>query len=85
MANGKTLPERLSMLEQKVTDLALTINEIKGDVKEIKAGMVSIIDFDKRLKRLEYSSNIWKWMSPTLAAVLGSVLTFLIISYLGGK
>ena len=74
--------ERLAQLEQKVTDLALTINEIKGDVKEIKAGMISIVDFDKRLRRLEYSSNMWKWASPSLAAVLGSFLTFLIIEFL---
>ena len=77
--------ERMAVLEQKVTDLALIVNEIKGDVKEIKAGMGTIIDFDKRLKRLEYSSNMWKWLSPTLAAVLGSILTFLIINYLGSK
>ena len=77
--------ERMAILEQKVTDLVLTVNEIKSDVKEIKAGMVSIIDFDKRLKRLEYSSNMWKWLSPSLAAVFGSILTFLIINYLGSK
>jgi len=74
--------ERLAQLEQKVTDLALTVNEIKGDVKEIKSGMTSIIDFDKRLKRLEYSSNMWKWANPSLAAVAGSILTFLIIEFL---
>ena len=77
--------ERMAVLEQKVTDLALIVNEIKGDVKEIKAGMGTIIDFDKRLKSLEYSSNMWKWLSPILAAVFGSILTFLIINYLGSK
>ena len=78
----KPTNERMAVLEQKVTDLALTVNEIKGDVKEIKAGMTSIIDFDKRLKRLEYSSNMWKWASPSLAAIAGSILTFLLIEFL---
>ena len=77
--------ERMSRMEQKVTDLALTVNEIKGDVKEIKAGMTSIIDFDKRLKRLEYSSNLWKWFSPVLAAVAGSILTFLLLEFLKNR
>lgn len=77
--------ERLAQLEQKVTDLALVVGEIKSDVKEIKAGMTTIVDFDKRLKRLEYSSNLWKWASPTLAAVTGSILTFLIINFLNGN
>lgn len=77
--------ERLGVLEQKVSDLVLTVNEIKGDVKEIKAGMTSIIDFDKRLKRLEYSANFWKWVSPTLAAIAGSALTFLLIEFLKSK
>ena len=78
----KPTNERLAMLEQKVDDLALIVNEIKGDVKEIKTGMTSIVDFDKRLKRLEYSSNFWKWFSPSLAAITGSILTFLLIEFL---
>lgn len=82
MTNNERFGERISRMEQKVTDLALIVNEIKSDVKEIKAGMTSIIDFDKRLKRLEYSSNFWKWVSPTLAAIAGSILTFLLIEYL---
>ena len=74
--------ERLVALEVKVTDLATTLNEVKADVKEIKQSLTPIMDFDKRLKRLESSSNFWKWLSPTLSAVLSAFLTFLILSFL---
>jgi hypothetical protein len=35
-----------------------------------------------RLTKIEASSNLWKWLSPTMAAILGSIITFLIIQYL---
>ena len=41
---------------------------------------------DGQHRKMEQSSNLWKWLSPTLAGVAGSILTgvlvFLIISYL---
>ena len=85
--------------ESDDTKIALINNNIefiKKDIVEIKLALqnkyatnVSLETVAKetelRLKRLESSSNLWKWLSPILAAVLGSVLTFLIINYLMGS
>ena len=68
------------MFEQKVTDQGLKIDEIYIDVKEIKQ-CIANGNFDKRLIRLENKSNFWMWLSPTLAAIFGSFITFLIIKY----
>jgi hypothetical protein len=74
--------ERLAVLEQKVNDVNLSLLDLKSDIKEIKNSLPTISDFENRIKKLEGSSNLWKWLAPSLAAVLGSLLTFLIINFL---
>jgi hypothetical protein len=82
--------------ETKIALIAKDIGYIVGDVKEIKQNMqnlsgvfVQSIQYtedkkasDMRIERLEKSSNLWRWLSPTLASVAGAVLTLLVISYL---
>ena len=62
------------------------VDEVASDVKEIKlfmqANYVVKTDFEARIKKIEGESNLWKWLSPSLAAILSSVLTFLIIFFL---
>ena len=84
--------------ESDDTKIALINNNIefiKKDIVEIKLALQNKYatnlsletvakETELRLKRLESSSNLWKWLSPILAAILGSVLTFLIIQYLMG-
>ena len=86
---AKTNGERMATMEQKVVDLALKVDEIYHDVKEIKecVGNSQALrgDIEKRLARIEKQSNLWRFLSPTIAAILGSVMTFLIIEYLKSK
>ena len=77
----ETLAVKLAKLEQKVTDQSLKIDEIYTDVKTIKT-CISDGNFDKRLIGLENKHNFWQWLSPTLGAIAGSVMTFLILSFL---
>lgn len=78
--------------------LNVKLSTIQADVKEIKENMKSFDSryatreqlaetakqTELRLIRLEEASNLWKFLSPTLAAILGSVVTFLLIQYLIG-
>ena len=86
---AKQTGERLAGMEQKVIDLALKVDEIYRDVKEIKecVGNSQALhsDIEKRLNRLEKQSNLWRFLSPTMAAIFGSTMTFLIIEYLKSK
>ena len=82
--------------ETKIALIAKDIGYINESLKEIKQNMqaltgvfVQTIQYteDKktleiRLDRLEKSSNMWRWLSPTLASVAGAILTLLVISYL---
>lgn len=74
--------ERIAALEQHMKDQDDKLKDIAEDVKTIKIIVQKQDGFDERLKRIESSSNLWKWLSPIFAAVLGSILTFLVISYL---
>ena len=67
--------------------------EIKADVKTLTNIFASKEELaqsarviDDRINRLESASNLWRWLSPTMSAVLswiiGSVITFLVIQYI---
>ena len=73
--------ERIATLETKMNDLADKLNEVSADVKEIKDILINSYVTKEEFARLERSSNFWKFLSPTLAAVAGSIMTFLIIEY----
>ena len=81
--------------ETKIAVINANIEFIKKDILEIKfslndqyatrESLVTVVkETELRLQRLENSSNMWKFLSPTLAAVMGSVTTFLLIQYLMG-
>ena len=74
--------ERIASLEQHMQDQDKKLDQIVLEIKEVKMIVTNQMGFEARITKLEGSSNLWKWLSPTLAAVVGSVLTFLIISYL---
>lgn len=74
--------ERIAVLEQIAMDTGKALDEIKSSIKEVKTILETQASYETRLKKLEQTSNLWRWLSPTLSAVVGSVLTFLIINYL---
>ena len=77
--------EKIVILETQMTQITKDISEIKSDIRLIKDSLtfrqIDDQNFTDRLRRLESSSSLWKWLSPSLAAVLGSILTFLIIEF----
>ena len=77
--------ERIVSLEVQIKGLQGDITEVKADVKEIKTILNKLTGFDDRLRKLETASNLWKWASPSLSAVLSAIMTFLIIQYLTSK
>ena len=80
----------------KIVSIGKDIEYIKRDVSEIKDSVKDLSsiyatkiaveagnkEIEERLRRIEGSNALWRWLSPTLAAIVGSVLTFLIIQYL---
>ena len=63
--------------------------EIRAEVKSLNNTFASkeelqqtARDTEVRLHRLEDASNLWRWLSPSLAATLGAILAVLILSYI---
>lgn len=78
-----------ALIAKDISYISKDIAEIKQSVKDLAgvyATKVSVDDanrvFETRLKKVEESGNLWRWLSPSIAAVMGSVLTFLIVQYL---
>jgi hypothetical protein len=76
----------IALIRKDISYIQSDINDIKTVLKEGYATKDSLADVaretERRLGKLENSSNLWKWLSPTLAAVMGSIMTFLIIQYI---
>lgn len=80
----ETMSEKVAVMGQNIKDIQSDILDIKTDLKEIKTTLIALPlqNHEDRLKRLEKSSNLWKFLSPTLASVMGALLLFLIMFYL---
>ena len=79
-------PTSIAVINTNITYIQRDISEIRLIMKDGYATKDALKEVatqtEARLKQLEKASNLWRWLSPTLAAITGSVLTFLVISYL---
>lgn len=77
--------ERIVALEVQLIDLGKKVDSIGVDVKEIKDKVSTELadhrQFEDRLNRLEQGAIFWRWVVPTISAIAGSIMTFLIIEY----
>lgn len=80
---------KIALINNNISFIQKDLSEIKTSLKELAGVYVPTAKFeeaqrqlDVRLTTIERSSNLWRWLAPVLSAVLGSVVTFLIISYL---
>lgn len=89
----KTTGEEIVSMQIQMLDIQKDIGEIKSDIKSILANLAAtstqnailsneIDDLQKTVTELKKKSGLWGWLGPTLAAVAGSILTFLLISYI---
>lgn len=76
----------IAVIKTNIEYIQRDINDIKLVLKDGYATKDSLIviakETETRLLKLESSRNLWKWLSPTFAAVMGSILTFLLIQYI---
>lgn len=76
---------QIALIQKDISNIQTNIFDIKTVLKEGYVTKDSLFqtakDTETRLIRLESSSNLWKWLSPSLSAIIGSVLTFFIIEY----
>lgn len=80
---------KIALIGKDIGFINKNIDEIKQDIKNLTGFFVLNAKYEDdrkadnlRFAALEKSSALWKWLSPSLAAILGSVLTFLIVNFL---
>lgn len=85
----QTTETSVSLIAKDIAYIQKDMSDIKTSIKELSGVYPTKISMDEgfkavseRLDRLEKSSGLWKWLSPSLSAILASVMTFLIINYL---
>lgn len=87
MVKAETENTKVAIINTNISYIQRDILEIKLSLKDAYATKESLVqvarDTETRLIRLENSSNLWRFLSPTFAAMAGSVLTFLFLNYLG--
>ncbi len=72
----------ISFINENIKEIRQTIQSLSGVFVQASSYENDKKAFDTRMERLEKSSNLWRWLSPTLASVAGSILTLLVISYI---
>lgn len=80
---------KIALINNNIQYIQKDISEIKGSVKDLAGVYITKQEFDDtrrviidQIQALQKSSNLWKWLSPTLTAILTAVITFLVIQYL---
>jgi len=87
------MPKLTTEVDQtNIAIIQTNLEYIKKDIAEIKSGIrelsgvyvtkLEIEEVKKAIIALDRSSNLWRWLSPSLSALFGSILTFLFIQYL---
>ena len=80
---------KVELIGKDIGYIQKDIAEIKSSVKELAGVYATKIQMDNadsqlkdRIRKLEQSGHMWRWLSPLIGAVLGSVITFLLVNYL---
>lgn len=80
---------KIATLEANMVNIAKDISDIKADIKAIVTQLnkqpsleAEIIALKQEIMEIKASSNLWKWLAPTLTAVLTAAVTFLVIQYI---
>jgi hypothetical protein len=80
---------KIALIGNNVEYIKKDLAEIKQSVKDLAGVYVTRVEVedirkavDIRVLALENSNNLWKWLSPTLGAVMGAAITFLLVQYI---
>jgi hypothetical protein len=80
---------KIAVIQTNIEYIKKDITEIKDSVKSLAGVYATQLSLDslkmeimERLDRLEKSSNLWKWLSPTLTAIITAIGTFLVLNYI---
>ncbi len=75
----------IAVINVNIANIKTDISDVKLYIKELNTIFASkevINEISRDISKLQSASMFWKWLSPSLAAILGSTITFLLINFL---
>lgn len=85
----QTTETKIAVLETGMANIAKDISEIKVAITAINTQLnrqpsleAEILALKTEIQEVKKSSNLWKWLAPTLTAILTASVTFLLIQYI---
>lgn len=94
---GRTDGERIAVLESQFTDIKTEIIAARTDIKALSVTMDQILStkvadsvrleaeinvIRSEVSELRNSTGLWRWLAPTLSAIIAVVIEFLFVNYL---
>lgn len=88
---------RIAILEATMKDIKDSMHGLQVDVQALGKQVDNILNTkimdhatmqaeiksqEKQIEQLEKTSNLWRWLSPTVAAVAAAAIEYLFIFYL---
>lgn len=77
------------LIAKDISYIQKDITSIKSSIEALRGVYVTKLEYDdseknsdKRITALEGSSSLWKWLSPTLAAIIAVVVEYLFLFYI---
>ena len=71
----------LTFIQSQLSDIRADLKSLQGTFASKEELAATARATEARIVRLENESNLWRWLSPTLSAVLASIITFFIVQY----
>mgnify|MGYP001563293276 CR=1 FL=1 len=90
------MAETIETTETKIAVISTNIGFVQRDIADIKNSISLLANVyatskdlqevakqtEGRLERLEKSNYLWKWLGPTLSAIVAVILEYLFLFYL---
>lgn len=88
--NMTNIAKDISDIKADIKNINMQLNQqiskqpsLEGEIIALKKELLDAkIEFAKDLDAIKRSSNLWKWLAPTLTAILTASVTFLLIQYI---
>jgi len=76
-----TLTTTLGFMQTQLADIKAELRTLNGTFANKEELASTARQIEERIVRLENQSNLWRWVSPTMSAILAAVLAFFITAY----
>lgn len=72
----------ISYILKDIAEIKQSVNGLSGVYATQVSVDTKLTAVEERLKKLETSSNLWRWLNPLITAVGTSIVTILVLSFL---